>query len=81
MPLIVVGRDACYEVAAPKDIYEELGNTESEIGKRLRDAAHETIDDLRRRAASTGAERSQPQAGATPSGSPTTFATATPRYS
>ena len=57
VPLIVVGRDACYEVAAPKDIYEELGNTESEIGKRLRDAAHSTIDDLRRRAASTGAER------------------------
>ena len=57
VPLIVVGRDACYEVAAPKTIYEELGNTESAIGKRLRDAAHQTIDDLRRRAASTGPER------------------------
>lgn len=57
VPLIIVGRDACYEVPAPQDIYEQLGQTGSQMGSRLRDAAHSTIDDLRRRASASGAER------------------------
>ena len=55
--LVIVGRDAAYQVPITRRVYEGLAHTGSPIGWRLRNAQRTSIEQLWRRAASEGDAR------------------------
>ena len=55
--LVIVGRDAAYQVPITRRVYEGLAHTGSPIGWRLRNAQRTSIEALWRRAASEGDAR------------------------